>query len=60
MSYADDTILFCSGERGPMIKMMKILKDYEAVSGQMINKSKNFFYLHEKAPLIMADRNKTR
>lgn len=35
-----------------MIKMMTILKDYEAISGQLINRSKSFFYLHEKTPLI--------
>ncbi|WMV24639.1 hypothetical protein MTR67_018024 [Solanum verrucosum] len=56
LSYADDTILFCSGDRVSVIKMMKILKDYEAISGQMINKSKSFFYLHDKTPLIVAIR----
>jgi len=43
LSYADDTILFCSGDRGSVIKMMKILRDYEDVSGQMVNKAKSFF-----------------
>ncbi|WMV41297.1 hypothetical protein MTR67_034682 [Solanum verrucosum] len=56
LSYADDTILFCSGNRGSVIKMMKILRDYEDVSGQKINKSKSFFYLHDKTPLIVAIR----
>ncbi|WMV21122.1 hypothetical protein MTR67_014507 [Solanum verrucosum] len=56
LSYADDTILFCSGERRSVIKMMQVLKEYESTSGQMINKSKSCFYLHEKTPLIVAIR----
>lgn len=54
--YADDTILFCSGDRTSVIKMMKVLRDYERTSGQMINKSKSFFYLYDKTPLIVAIR----
>lgn len=38
LSYTDDTILFCSGERASVIKMMNVLKRYENVSGQLINK----------------------
>lgn len=51
LSYADDTILFCSGHHGSMKKMMKVLKDYEMVSGQLINLTKSFLYLHEKVPI---------
>ncbi|XP_070032059.1 uncharacterized protein [Nicotiana tomentosiformis] len=29
---------------------MNVLGDYEAASGQKINKEKSFFYMHEKAP----------
>ena len=49
LSYADDTILFCSGDRGTLIKMMKIQRDYEDVVGredvvgQMVNKATHFF-----------------
>ncbi|KAK6791753.1 hypothetical protein RDI58_010834 [Solanum bulbocastanum] len=35
---------------------MTILRDYERTSGQMINKSKSFFYLHDKTLLIVAIR----
>lgn len=52
LAYADDTILFCSRDGTFIIKMMKVLKNYEDISGQLINKSKSFFYLHEKTPLI--------
>ncbi|KAG5631131.1 hypothetical protein H5410_002848 [Solanum commersonii] len=31
--------------------MVWVLKEYEQVSGQMINKNKSFFYLHEKTPI---------
>lgn len=56
LSYADDTILFCSGDRSSVIKIMNVLREYEKVSGQMINKSKSSFYLHEKTPLIVSIR----
>ncbi|WMV07615.1 hypothetical protein MTR67_001000 [Solanum verrucosum] len=51
LSYADDTILFCSGQSYSMRKMMKVLRDYEQVSGQLINLNKSFTYLHEKVPI---------
>lgn len=52
LSYADDTILLYSRDKHFIIKMMNNLKCYEKVSGQMVNKLKSFFYLHEKTPLI--------
>ncbi|WMV39051.1 hypothetical protein MTR67_032436 [Solanum verrucosum] len=51
LSYADDTILFCSGQSYSMKKMMKVVRDYEHVSGQMVNLDKSFVYLREKVPL---------
>ncbi|KAG5577078.1 hypothetical protein H5410_057212 [Solanum commersonii] len=32
-------------------KMMKILREYEFVSGQLINLDKSLMYLHEKVPI---------
>lgn len=52
LSYADDTILFCCEDRYSVIQIMKVLKQYEDISRQLINKSKSFFYLHENTPLI--------
>lgn len=46
--YVDDTILFCSGHPGSMKKMIRILRDYEYVSGNIVNLAKRLFYLHEK------------
>ncbi|KAM3360270.1 hypothetical protein P3S68_019982 [Capsicum galapagoense] len=50
LSYDDDTILFCLRHKESMKKMKKILQNYEFVSGQLINLSKSFVYLHEKVP----------
>lgn len=36
--------------------MMTVLRNYEQVSGQLINKSKSLFYLHDKVPLIFTVR----
>lgn len=54
LAYVDDTILFGSGDRSFIIKMMQILKDYEDVLSQRVNKGKSSFYLHDDAPLSVA------
>lgn len=36
--------------------MMKVVKDHEKVSGQMINLSKSFFYLHDRVPTQVGQR----
>ncbi|XP_015159074.1 uncharacterized protein [Solanum tuberosum] len=54
--YADDTILFSSRERKSISKMMGVLREYEKISGQMINLNKSFFYLHDNTPLIVGIR----
>uniref|UniRef100_M1BM57 Reverse transcriptase n=1 Tax=Solanum tuberosum TaxID=4113 RepID=M1BM57_SOLTU len=56
LSYADDTILFCSGEIKSIRKMMGVLRRYENISGQMVNLNKSFFYLHDDTPLIVGMR----
>ncbi|WMV31014.1 hypothetical protein MTR67_024399 [Solanum verrucosum] len=35
---------------------MTVIRDYEEISGQMVNKAKSAFYLHDKTPLIVAIR----
>lgn len=45
LAYGDDTILFSSGDRRSIIKIMRVLKEYEEASGQNINKTKSSFYL---------------
>lgn len=56
LSYADDTIIFCSGDNKSLKKMMRILKRYERSSGQMINSEKSYFYLHHKTENHIANR----
>lgn len=53
LSYADNTILFCSTNKRSVKMMMKVLRNYERVSGQLINLTKSFFYLHDKVPITM-------
>ena len=48
LSYADDTILFWLGDRTSVIKMMNVLREYEKVLGQMVNKAKSSSYLHDR------------
>ncbi|XP_075087591.1 uncharacterized protein LOC142169604 [Nicotiana tabacum] len=50
LSYADDTISFCSSHYGAVQLIMNVLEEYEAASGQKINKEKSSFYMHEDAP----------
>lgn len=42
-SYADDLILFSSGDRKSIRLLMNVLEDYQDASGQQINKEKSFF-----------------
>lgn len=41
LAYADDTIMFGSGDRYSIIQMMKTISSYERVSGQKVNKNDN-------------------
>lgn len=54
LAYADDTILFCLGDRKSMKKMIMVLRRYEQTSSQLVNKTKSYFYLHDNTSLIVA------
>ncbi|XP_019265849.1 PREDICTED: uncharacterized protein LOC109243378 [Nicotiana attenuata] len=43
LSFADDIIIFSSGSRSSLKRIMWILKTYEDISGKQINKSKSHF-----------------
>ncbi|XP_019262748.1 PREDICTED: uncharacterized protein LOC109240551 [Nicotiana attenuata] len=43
LSFADDIIIFTSGKRTSLRKIMWILKNYEDTSGQLINRQKSHF-----------------
>ncbi|XP_059292598.1 uncharacterized protein LOC132046072 [Lycium ferocissimum] len=56
LAYADDTIIFASAERNSLKMIMDILRDYEAISGQLINIEKSAFYMYHKvADRVMQD-----
>ncbi|XP_059292439.1 uncharacterized protein LOC132045882 [Lycium ferocissimum] len=48
LAYADDTIIFASTDNDSLNLIMKVLQDYEKVSGQLINKRKSSFYMFSK------------
>lgn len=56
LSYIDNTIMFRLGDKYSIHRMMKVLCQYEQVSGQMINMDKSFYYIHEKTPLVLGMR----
>lgn len=43
LSYVDDTIIFNSSRYGDIQLIMNVLEDYEATSGQKVNKDKSSF-----------------
>nr|XP_009761667.1 PREDICTED: uncharacterized protein LOC104213819 [Nicotiana sylvestris] len=46
LSYADDTIIFCSSDETSLRLVMEVLQAYESSSGQLVNKTKSATYLH--------------
>jgi len=50
LAFADDLIVFTSGKGEALQGTMKTIKDYESVSGQLVNKKKSAFYVHMKTP----------
>nr|XP_009765405.1 PREDICTED: uncharacterized protein LOC104216959 [Nicotiana sylvestris] len=56
LSYADDIIIFSSYDATSLTLIMKVLADYEAASGQLINKSKSAIYLHHSAGEEIVDK----
>ena len=45
LSFADDIIIFVNRCRSSLHRLMNFLHHYETVSGQLINQSKNSFYV---------------
>ncbi|XP_060200489.1 uncharacterized protein LOC132628743 [Lycium barbarum] len=56
--YADDTILFCSGDGYSLKKMMRRLRNYEESSGQLVNTDKSCYYFHHKVSARVNSRIK--
>lgn len=51
-AYADDIVIFASSDKKSLQLIMDTSHLYEVQSGQLITKSKCFFYLHNKASQI--------
>ncbi|XP_060170581.1 uncharacterized protein LOC132601517 [Lycium barbarum] len=58
LSYADDTILFCSGDGYSLKNMMRRLRNYEKASGQLVNTDKSCYYVHHKVSARVNSRIK--
>ncbi|XP_060211975.1 uncharacterized protein LOC132639553 [Lycium barbarum] len=58
LSYADDTILFCSGDGYSLKIMMRRLRNYEKASGQLVNTDKSCYYVHHKVSARVNSRIK--
>ncbi|XP_060216327.1 uncharacterized protein LOC132643819 [Lycium barbarum] len=43
LAYADDIVIFCSGNSKSVKLIMKQITNYEKASGQLVNKEKSFF-----------------
>ncbi|WMV46066.1 hypothetical protein MTR67_039451 [Solanum verrucosum] len=55
LSFADDVIIFTSGQRTSIQLIMKTLTTYEQVSNQLINRDKSHFMLHVDSPQGIAE-----
>ncbi|XP_019161001.1 PREDICTED: uncharacterized protein LOC109157602 [Ipomoea nil] len=62
LAYADDVIIFSTGRQGTICKVIRALKDYEDISGQMVSFPKSAFYMHPNTlgPVIRRIRDITR
>lgn len=55
LCFADDVIIFTSGDRTSLQLIMKIPSTYEAVSDQLINREKSHFMIPSKTPYITVE-----
>lgn len=49
LSFVDDIIIFLSSRSKTLELIMKVLAVYKGVSGQLINKNKSHFIMHDHA-----------
>ncbi|XP_060202715.1 uncharacterized protein LOC132631129 [Lycium barbarum] len=60
LAYADDNIIFASADKLSLELTMKVLRDYEKLSGQLINREKSFFYMHQKSAIQLCQEVEKR
>lgn len=53
LAYADDTIIFVNADKTSLQLIMDVLVQYEGQSGQKINKEKSFFFMYNKAAIVV-------
>ncbi|WMV12183.1 hypothetical protein MTR67_005568 [Solanum verrucosum] len=58
LSYADDLVLFNSGDKYSIKLIMKLLNKYQLASGQEVNRDKSFFLTHHKTDNLLNRRIK--
>ncbi|KAG5607179.1 hypothetical protein H5410_028671, partial [Solanum commersonii] len=58
LSFADNTILFYNGSKRPLEVILRVLKTYEAVSEQLMNKDKSCFTVSANTNTITINRIK--
>lgn len=56
--FADDTLFFCLASASNCKTLLRILKDYEWASGQMINKAKSSITFSSKSPPEVKEKTK--
>lgn len=52
LSYADEVLIFTNGTSRSLSNFVMLIARYENSSGQMVNKTKNGFYLGARGPHI--------
>lgn len=57
LSFADDIIIFTSGEKVSLQLIMKTLSTYEMVSDQLINTNKSHFMIPTNTPQYIIDNH---
>lgn len=55
LSFVDDVIIFCNGNRRSLLRHKSLLADYEKSSGQMVNVAKSSFFV---APILPVNRSR--
>ncbi|KAG5610506.1 hypothetical protein H5410_021787 [Solanum commersonii] len=52
-SYEDDTIIFAAADENSLKIIMKVLGRYESQLGQLINKGKSAWYMHQNTSVLL-------
>jgi len=56
LAYVVDSIIFSSKDKDSLYLIIKVLFEYEGVSGQKVNEKKSAVYMHDKASKDLVQR----